>query len=418
MVTVQTVQVFGFRVRQARVLRQMTATAVMKHMGWRSPRQTRLEQAETAVLDTDEFDRLVMLLRFPPKFFTTAPVSRVSAQDLLFRAPKSTSVTEKEYLAVFATVAGDLLDELNAHVKLPTMQLDTLPPGTDVTAAAARTRTWLGLEASEPIKYLTHDLERAGVPVILRLKRSRSTGRTEWDAEIEDPAAESTEKHLGCSARTGEFRERPLVLLRSTDSWERTRWTLAHEIGHIVLHRHGDVSDDQEYEASRFASELLAPAAAIRKEIPAAPTLKSLIDVKLKWGISLGSLIIHLHESKLIDTNRAKMLQRQLYTRINTDTGHTWGRTEPGWDERKPERPRLLIKWVQRCYGASSADMLAAHELMFPADLLSDFLAGQRGAPSRTSSRPAPSPVSDADGDGAEYGTVVQLSRIRACRQA
>ncbi|WP_142281657.1 helix-turn-helix domain-containing protein, partial [Mycobacterium kyorinense] len=103
-----TVEVFGTRVRQARVLRRMSGTAVMEHMGWRSPRQTRLEQAETAVLDTTEFDRLAALLRFPPAFFTTAPVSRVSTRDLLFRAPKSTTAAEKEYLAVFANVIGDL----------------------------------------------------------------------------------------------------------------------------------------------------------------------------------------------------------------------------------------------------------------------------------------------------------------------
>ncbi len=412
-----TVEVFGSRVRQARVLRQMTATAVMDQMGWRSPRQTRLEQSETASLDTAEFGRLVALLRFPATFFTTAPVSRVSAHDLLFRAPKSTTVTEKEYLAVFATVVGDLIDALNEQAKLPAVTFEPMPAGTDVVTAAARARTWLGLGKDEPIKYLAHDLERAGVPVVLRMKRSKSTGFTEWDTAGGEAAQLLTEKHLGCSARTGEFRERPVVLLRSTDSWERTRWTLAHEIGHIALHRHGDVSDDQEHQASRFASELLAPAAEIDKEIPSAPTLMNLIPVKLKWGISLGALIIHLHESKLIDSRRSAMLQRQLYTRINTDTGHTWGKTEPGWDARKPERPRLLLKWIQRCYGASSATMLAAHDLMFPTDLLSDFLAGQRGAP--TAAAAPRGDIAVAEGAAIEAGnTVVSFDRFRPRRQA
>ncbi len=34
--------------------------------------------------------------------------------------------------------------------------------------------------------------------------------------------------------------------------------------------------------ASRFASELLAPAEALAREVPAAPTLNDLVDVKLK----------------------------------------------------------------------------------------------------------------------------------------
>lgn len=413
-----TVQVYGARVRQARVLRQMTATAVMEHMGWRSPRQTRLEQAETATLDVLEFEALVALLRFPPRFFTTAPVSRVSARDLLFRAPKATTVTEKEYLAVFANVVGDLIDQLNCLEKGPVVALEPLPVGTDAITAAAKARLWLGREEFEPIRYLTYDLEAAGVPVVLRTKHSRSTGRIDWDTEADDPAGGLTEKHLGCSARTGEFRQRPLVLVRGIDSWERSRWTIAHEIGHLALHRHGEVSDDQENEASRFASEFLAPAAAIAQEITDAPTLNHLIPVKLKWGISLGALIMHLRESKLIDEHRAAMLQRQLYTRINTETGRTWGKTEPGWDARLPEQPRLLIKWVQACYGATSTDMLAALDLIFPADLLADILAGQRGA---RAPRPlridvAMAPVGDTDrGDTV---VVAASARFRSRRQA
>lgn len=412
-----TVQVFGARVRQARVLRQMTATAVMEHMGWRSPRQTRLEQAETATLDRHEFEALVALLRFPARFFTTAPVSRVAARDLLFRAPKATTVTEKEYLAVFANVVGDLVDQLNGLEKGPVVALEPLPVGTDVVTAAAKARAWLGRAECEPIRYLTYDLEAAGVPVVLRAKHSRSTGHIEWDTE-DEPAGGLTEKHLGCSARTGEFRQRPLVLMRSVDSWERSRWTIAHEIGHLVLHRHGEVSDDQESEASRFASEFLAPAAAIAREITAAPTLNHLIPVKLKWGISLGALIMHLRESKLIDEHRAAMLQRQLYTRINSETGRTWGKTEPGWDARLPEQPRLLIKWIEACYGATTADMLGALDLIFPPDLLADILAGQRGAIAPRPARldVAVIPAGDTDHRGAVV--VAASERFRSRRQA
>lgn len=388
------VEVFGTRIRQARVLRRLSGTAVMDRMGWRSPRQTRLEQSDIAVLDSADFERLVALLRFPPTFFTTAPVSRVTVRDLLFRAPKSTTVTEKEYLAVFANVVGDLLSQLNGLATLPPVLLDPLPDGTDVVSAAAQTRRRLGLEPHAPIKSLIYEMEAAGVPVVMRMKRSRSSGQVQWDTDEDEPVGLLTEKHLGCSTRVGAYRERPLVLLRALDSWERTRWTAAHEIGHLLLHRFGDVSDEQEREASRFASELLAPAEALAREVPGVPTLNDLVEVKAKWRISLGALIIHLRESRIIDEVRADTLQRQLYTRTNPETGHTWGKTEPGWNSRRPERPRLLRRWIEECYGSVAPDALAVHDLIYPADLLADFLAGQRAAPSSAAAPPA-APVAD-----------------------
>lgn len=63
---------------------------------------------------------------------------------------------------------------------------------------------------------------------------------------------------------------------------------------------------------------------------PTHQPLDRLIPVTLKWGISLSALIMYLRESKLIDEHRAAMLQRQLYTRINTETGRTWERPNPG----------------------------------------------------------------------------------------
>ncbi|ETZ59149.1 hypothetical protein L836_5503 [Mycobacteroides abscessus MAB_110811_2726] len=44
----------------------------------------------------------------------------------------------------------------------------------------------------------------------------------------------------------------------------------------------------------------------IADELPAAVTLNSLIPLKLRWGISLGALIMHLRQSALIDQDRPK----------------------------------------------------------------------------------------------------------------
>lgn len=372
-----TVQVYGPRVRQARVLRRMTSKAVVEQMGWKGPRQTRLEQADVTVLERAELEQLAAVMRFPADFFTTAPLSRVAAGELLFRAPKTTTVSEKEYLASFAGAVGDFLEELGARAPLPPVTLPVVQHGCDIEKAAAAVRERFDVAADEPLGYLMYHVERAGVAIVVRLRRSRSTGQVQWDANAGDGLLE---KHVGYSTRVGEYRDRPLIVLRAIDSWERTRWTVAHEVGHLVLHASGVESEDQELEASRFASELLAPAKVIRREVPEVPTLLNLIPLKSKWGISIGALMRHLFESELISQSRYDILRRQLYTRQNPQTGTTWGRTEPGFDERPVEQPRLVAYCAERGFGASSAHILAAHQPIWPEDLLEDFLAGQRRA--------------------------------------
>lgn len=378
------IEVFGARVRQARLLRRMTATSVVEATGWSNARQTKIEKSPTIWLDCGDVDRLAVLFRFPARFFSSEPQSRVSVGELLFRAPKSMTVGEQEFLAAFASLAGDFLGDLDGQSKLPPVMIPSMvdegPRRTSIAASAGRLREVMGVEPDEPLDDLMYEAERLGAPVIVR---RRAPG--EWESEFAATGGRARdEKHLGYSSWVGRHRDRPLVVLRETESWERTRFTVAHELGHLVLHSRAYcmVNSAEEQDANRFATELLAPIAAIAPELPRVLSLLNLKPLKDKWGLSLGSLIRHLRDSGLIAEARAKMLTTQLHSRINPDTGHTWGMTEPGWKDREVERPRLIRKWVERCYGGASVPMLVARESMiFPPDLLDGFLATQRPAP-------------------------------------
>ena len=386
----KTVEIFGLRVRQARLMRRLTAKAVMEAVGWSGARLSRLERAETAQVSEDELAALMDVLRVPALFFTSAPMCRVEPDQLLFRAPKSTTETEKNRMAQFIALSGDFLLEMNGRHKLPPVQISAAPDS-DPVAAALHARQCLGVDRDVPIGDLTHLFERGGIPVVMRYERFGGSAP-------EDNSRGRLEKHLGCSTWVGEFRERPLIVLRELDSWERTRWTLAHELGHLILHTNvAELTDDHEDQASRFASEFLAPLAAVSQSVKSAPSLLNLLPVKQKWGISVGALLRHFHDSGALDTERYDMLRTQLYTRINADTGFTWGRTEPGWDDRKPERPRLMSKWIEFAFGVSSPEALMAHRVMWPLDMLQEFLVGQRMAVS-ASSTPTRAPARRSGG--------------------
>lgn len=389
-------------------MRRLTAKSVAAELEWAPARVTRLEQSTTTELACEVFESLIGVLRFPARFFVTEPSGRVHSSDLLFRAPKSTTKTEKEYLAQFAALVGEFLDELHSRWKLPAVKLPMIDPSVPTAEATRQVREALGVAADEPIGYLTHAIEQAGVPIVVRRLLSASL----IDGEGQS-AGGPMDKHLGYSTRVGDFKARPLIVVRQSPSWERTRWTLAHELGHLVLHSGGDVTDDKEEQASRFASELLAPARQLACEVSRTPSLMALVPVKRKWGISIGALLRHLYSTGLIAENRFRSLQRQLYQRTNPETGQTWGKTEPGWNEREVERPRLLSKWIELGFSVSSAQVLQNFDLMWPPDMLAEFVVGQRSAPRSTGT--AAVPVSTAPRDG---GDVIDFRRFQRTRRA
>ncbi len=72
---------------------------------------------------------------------------------------------------------------------------------------------------------------------------------------------------------------------------------------------------------------------------------------------------------------------------------------------------------MEECYGSVSVEALAAHDLIYPTDLLADILAGQRGAPAKVAAAPdTVSTVLDEEAILDRGDTVVALRRPR--RQA
>ncbi len=366
--------IYGDRLRQARVLRQVPSGKLAEALGYTPSTITRWESSDQVQVDDMRLRALVNHLAFPKGFFCARPTAPVLDDDVLFRAPKSTPKREKAYLREFARLAGELLHWVESKRSLPPLLLPTLRGEADVVAAARDTRRALGCLPDGPIKSLTHAVERAGVPVLRRPIRG----------DDEDVPGTNTERHLGYTTWVGDFWDRPIIITRGVPSWERTRWTVAHEIGHVVLHRPAVPNDGDAAEetANRFANELLAPVEVIRDELPSTVTLFSLLDMKAKWGISLGALISHLFANGLITSQRRDTLRAQLYARPNPQTGTTYGVHEPGWSDREPERPSMLRHWLERTVGTAQPEVVAALSGTWPADLVADMLAEQR--PTRT----------------------------------
>ena len=94
----------------------------------------------------------------------------------------------------------------------------------------------------------------------------------------------------------------PVVLINSKIQNARKVFTLAHELGHLIMHNSATTfitpDRDIEKEANTFASEFLAPKAFLRGEFSRL-TLEKLFDLKAYWKISLGALLYKAKQTTL-----------------------------------------------------------------------------------------------------------------------
>lgn len=97
----------------------------------------------------------------------------------------------------------------------------------------------------------------------------------------------------------------PLMFLNSSAPADRVRFSLAHELGHLVMHE--VPSETMEPEADLFASEFLVPEASARTELRDITPTK-LWQLKHRWRVSGQCLVRRASDAGTIDERRYKSL--------------------------------------------------------------------------------------------------------------
>jgi Zn-dependent peptidase ImmA (M78 family) len=76
-----------------------------------------------------------------------------------------------------------------------------------------------------------------------------------------------------------------VIVVTATPSGDRRRFSVAHKLGHLVLHQVPEGSlHAVEQQADAFAAAFLLPEAAMRKVLVPPITLTTLADLKAHWG--------------------------------------------------------------------------------------------------------------------------------------
>lgn len=122
----------------------------------------------------------------------------------------------------------------------------------------------------------------------------------------------------------------PVVMINSQSPTDRKRLTIAHELGHLVLHS-VDVTTDVEADANQFAAEFLMPADVIRPQLRTV-NLGKLRDLKREWGTSMQALIERAYRLNLIKATQRTNLYKSL-------SAAGYRTREPLSEELEPEVP-------------------------------------------------------------------------------
>jgi Zn-dependent peptidase ImmA (M78 family) len=174
------------------------------------------------------------------------------------------------------------------------------------------------------------------------------------------------------SAWIGQFDQIPAIAILSSAPADRQRWSVAHELGHLVLHRSMRGGTAQmEDEANRFAAEFLTPDFAMEAEIVPPVTLMGLRDLKMRWRVSMRSLVNRAFEVGAVTPRQ----RSYLFMKLNATFG---GRSEPvGFPA---ERPRALRQLFEMVYGLEIDFDEAGYDLKLSPHMLKDFLQHYQGA--------------------------------------
>lgn len=312
--------------------------------------------------------------KLPLSFFSV----RTAVEDvgpLTFRKSSTAKTRDEKRVVALYTEAARLFRHASTESGYQPSALPQVLPHEDPEDVATTIRRLAGLTPTAPIKNVTRLSERLGVGVVHTL----------------DPDGHFDNAHAGAS-RPSPLVARPLIALACQQSGALQRFTLAHELFHLMADQDLDrgltfIRDPREKRADRFAGALLLPAAAAEQHISESLTLHGYLKIKAEYGLSVGAIIHRGHDLNLVSDRRAKSLYIQ------------W--SSAGWrkDGAEPvpvadERPLLLDQALRRTYGRSYIAK-ASHDTGVSAHLITTWVEGSNAT------------------DGDDLAEVVQLPRRR-----
>ena len=320
------------RIKEARLARGMSAIDLASRVG--VTRQA-ISKYELGIAEPSSavMNEIADCLNMPISFFHKPLSAPANQGTVFFRSLKTNASRAKDVLSKKIQWAAQLAEILSEDILFPEVDLPSLPDKysqvvefsyDEIEDITMYLRKYWGL-GTAPITNMSRLLESHGIIVA-----SVKSGFSETDA---------------CSSF---IEQRPFVFLdMQKECAVRTRFNMAHELGHLILHQ--DISqkdlDDKkildriEREANQFASCFLLPRASFVLDIRST-SLSSFLPLKCKWKTSIQAMVYRCHELDIFSENQMIYIQKQI-------SAKRWRKHEPYDDEWPCENAVILRTAIQ-----------------------------------------------------------------------
>jgi Zn-dependent peptidase ImmA (M78 family)/DNA-binding XRE family transcriptional regulator len=285
----------------ARKRRGLTKRALAKKVGVTDRSITAYESGQTAP-ESQTVEKIATALRFPLEFFFADDIEELPVEVASFRALTKMTAAKRD-IALSAGAVALLLNEwIERKFDLPVPDF----PEDYRISADERAKAGIRQQSSEGDQYPILGKENGPEAAAEMLRRYWDLGELPIKNMIALLEAKGVRVFsLSVDAREVDafsmwYGDIPFVFLNTKKTAERCRFDAAHELGHLVMHRHGaPQGQEAEKEANAFASAFLMPRRSVLANAPRSATLKSLISHKKYWNVSAAALNYRLHSLRL-----------------------------------------------------------------------------------------------------------------------
>lgn len=266
--------------------------------------QSNLSKYEKGIesLSEENVARIMQYLDFPMNFLNLKINNNVENKH--YRKRASINAANRKQIDRTISMIAYCFDWMSDFVELPDYKLGDydLEQGISPSEVARQIRRQCKLGVL-PIRNICTILEANGVFVYF------------WDCPYEEFDGVSLITDNGFH----------LIIVNKNHSNDRLRWTLAHELGHSLMHE--DITlfinenRDKEGEANEFAAEFLLPESETKRAFVGL-TVKKAYDFKSYWLTSMGAIVQRAKQLGGITNDKYKFLRVEF-------SRNRWNKNEP-----------------------------------------------------------------------------------------